>query len=279
MRKQPGKIPNLYKNYSEKQKHPGKEAAIMKINTEKSTVDKKRKRPRSAMRRLKSLTLALPLLLCMTMVSVGFSSWMLLRADPKTVTGSFGVYGVSNSTDLIYMYGDVDVFDYKAESFVDKDGKPTDVGKITVPYRVNIDKCKDTYGNSWGGSLDLHLTLRAENVREVDGGKLFDTSKNNTQAHDSYKYSYAISVAVNGVEKPITSNDGTAITLDTRLTDLGSSGVKEISVVYTFAIPKNLVGSQIPANFKHCFGKYLQEAGEGRARTVFFTTAWVENAG
>lgn len=234
---------------------------------------------KSSLKRIRSLALALPLLLCMTMVSVGFSSWVLFRTDPKTVQGSFGVYGVSNSTDFIYLYGDVEVFDYRAESFVDKDGKLSDVGKITVPYRVNVDECKAAYGDAWGGSLDLHLTLRAENVRQVDGGKLFDTSKNNTEAYDSYKYSYSISVKINGVEKPITTNDGTAITLDTRLTDLGSSGVKEVSVVYTFAIPKNLVGSEIPANFKHCFGKYLQEAGEGRARTVFFTTAWVENAG
>ena len=232
------------------------------------------------MKRLRSLMLAMPLLFCMTMVSIGFSSWIIVAPSGMnmTATGELHSYGVAHSTDLIYLYGDVEIFDYRAESFVDANGNLTDSGKISVTYRINLANCKSSFGNDWNGSLDLHLSLLAKNVRDVNDGKLFNTSMNNTIAHDTYKYSYAITATVDGASKTITNIEGKILNIDTTLTGLASTGTKDIKVVYTFSIPKNLTGSDIPANFRHCLGRYLREASEDKAGTEFVSTAWVEKA-
>lgn len=223
------------------------------------------------LKRLQLMMTVIPLLLAMTLFSVGFAGWVSVApAANSDLGGTIHSYGVTNSNKLVQLY-DMKVFKYRAESFLDDDGNLVDEGKITVTCTVNPEECALQFGEDWNGSLKLHIVLRVANVGKAD---LFNTEMNG-KAPASYpnnKYQYSISATVQG-EAVDVHNSGTELTIEY---GFKTSTSVELQVEYTFAIPKNLTESNVPANFRHCFGMYLQESGN--ERTKFISSAWAEKS-
>ena len=233
----------------------------------------------TTLKKIKMLMTVIPLLLSLSLFSVGFAGWVsVIPTTPAGAGGNIHSYGVSESSKLIDIVDDVSVFKYRAESFVDESGNLVDSGIIAVKYRINLDECSKEFGDNWDGSLELHLTLRAHNVREVAGSTaLFDTTKNGKTALEGYTYSYSITAKVDGADAEIKNTGGTTLEIDYTIQSSEKTGDKDVTVVYTFNIPKNLeTGSNIPANFRHCLGQYLKENKENDEGTKFVSSAWVE---
>ena len=225
------------------------------------------------LKRLQLLMTVIPLLLAMTLFSVGFAGWVSVApAADETIGGTIHSYGVSDSSALVDL-DNMTVFKYRAECFVNDDGESLDYGKINVTYIVNPANCAEEFGKDWNGSLKLYIVLRVINAGKAD---LFNTGNINNEAG----YRYSISAKVQNTETPV-QYDSTehTLTIEYGFVNLDKTSTSvELQVEYTFSIPRCIYGTNTPANFRHCFGQYLKESEDPQERTKFVSSAWAEKS-
>ena len=229
-------------------------------------------RKEATLMRFKLTPLLMSILACVITVSVGFSSWLTIHPPQNNdSSGNITSYPVFGSTDFIRNDG-VTMFSFSSLSFLGEGKEESDKGYVVARYTLMLDQCYATVGaESWDGTLTLLLsmwyTAPAEQVndlfRDVDDG----TNKRVITASASPSIQ---SVSVSGGRSSTTNYSAVSSTFT--VSNLPSSGTCEITVTYEFDIPKNLQdGSDIPANFRQMFGKYIKVVGDDK--TQFLSTA------
>ena len=104
--------------------------------------------------KIKSKLLLCNLLVLSSIVSVGFSSWIII-ANPnvsKSINGLFKVEEVINNNDYVGISDEFIVFEYFDTGFIDGDTIST-TGTIEFKVIVHVDECKKLFS-----TYDLKLT-------------------------------------------------------------------------------------------------------------------------
>lgn len=241
----------------------------------------------TTLKKIKMLMTVIPLLLSLSLFSVGFAGWVILPLDqfPKSesVKGSIQSFDAPTliTTDELQM------FSCKNEYFTNNEGDPASVGKITAPYTLKLANCREDFKNWNDGKLTIHFSLAAENIIDCGKNGESDVRIFDFKATEGTRYVYGISVeAVEASAGSFsfteikTSDDGTQILFDCIVSDLGSVSADEVdfNLVFNFNIPRETADANPHhGNFLHCFGKYIRVKSDGtEPLTHFVTSAWVE---
>lgn len=107
--------------------------------------------------KIKSKLLLCNFLMLTSIISVGFSSWIIM-SDPivmKSINGFFRVEDVFNSNDYVSISDEVVVFEYFDTGFIDGDTTSL-TGKLEFKVVVHVNECKKLFSTY---NLKLTTTL------------------------------------------------------------------------------------------------------------------------
>ena len=108
------------------------------------------------MRRLRIQCSILIILAFLSIISVGFASWVTTTDSViSSVTGTIQVDDIIESNEYITKVEPTSLKYYKT-GFVSNDGEITQTGTMSIALTINIDKCKSTFKNAT--SFNLYLT-------------------------------------------------------------------------------------------------------------------------
>ena len=222
--------------------------------------------------RSKHIPLLMSILICITMISVGFSSWVTLNPPTDgSQSGTMTSYPVYESTNFI-TYGEVQTFKFSSLSFLDDDGQ-SDVGTITVNYTVKLDSCYAEVGDAdWTNGLTLNFSLWYANTAE-EVNNLFERVDTETNLREVTVAATTTAGTINGGR--VDGTDYSVFNSSFKLTGVPKSGECTVTVTYTFNVPMNLQdNSGVPANFRQMLGKYIKvNATDPTQNTQFLTSA------
>lgn len=228
-----------------------------------------------SVKRIKFIALLMSVAMALTLFTSGFAVWYHFKPIDTTYNESIDSFGVDDSTSFIKLTN-MQVFEFSSLYFIkyDSGGKkePTDEGKITVKYNVNIDNCKrllSEAGETYDNTLTVELTLGYENLTD-SSYKLFEEINEGNNVKTISARINDISVDASGI-----ANNGEIITVTHTLTGLPDSGTYDMTVEYVFNVPYN--NEEKIGNFRNNFGKYLKTFEEDK--TQFVTTAKINTEG
>lgn len=108
------------------------------------------------MRRLRLQCTILIILACLSIISVGFASWVTTTESTiSSINGSIQVDDIIESNEYITQVLPQPLKFYKT-GFVTKDGAISQIGSMSVELTIDINKCKETFSSS--PNLNLYLT-------------------------------------------------------------------------------------------------------------------------
>lgn len=116
------------------------------------------------MKHRRSNYLIITLLMCLSLVSVGFASWNISSGvATDTVLPSVATDIVVNSSDYVYLdttkgTDGITCFDYKNTGYLNSSGVVTDTGYIDTYYKINQKKCAEIFS----GFNSVKLTIRLQ---------------------------------------------------------------------------------------------------------------------
>ena len=233
------------------------------------------------MKKLHFMSILMSLLSMVVVFSVGFSTWMLTRIENRTAT--FEAYRVVDSSDNVTMTN-IKMFEYSAFYFWN-DGMtaPSDTGKISATYTIDVDKCKKNAtdaGKTWNGEVTVSLGLWYENITDANYNLFADVNttanKKNVSA-SVVKNSSSSSFSNTVVGTPSLDNDGKRLDVVFTITGLpkgNNIGYFSFTVDYIFEIPQSVGSSE--GNFRQMFGQYIKTKNVANP-TKFHLSAVVEN--
>lgn len=202
------------------------------------------------MRKIRLISIAMSVLSCVCIFSVGFSSWFSLESPAKTTSGSYDTYGVLSIENT-----EMTVFQFSALSFKDENYEDTDEGVISVKYKIPKESVKAVNGNF---VVDISLGYSGISDSEY---KLFK----NAFAEESGN-NYYVKVDGDTIVASIAEDD--TISFQKTFDGCDQSKDFEFTVTYIFDIPND------DANFRNTFGKYLVAGGtDGKKATTFTSSA------
>lgn len=220
--------------------------------------------------RSKHIPLLMSILICITMISVGFSSWVTLNPPTDgSQSGTLDSYPVTDTNEFV-PHGEVDMFTFSPISFIDDKGGYSETGTIVARYTVQLDACYARMGiTEPPAELTLLVSLWYSNLA-IDGvDNLFEDVDNGTNKRVITVSASSTTPGVTATGGRTASNDNSACYAEFKLTGIGK-GTCEIEVTYTFNIPRDTQAG-VHSNFRHMFGKYIRVTGENK--TQFHTTA------
>lgn len=108
------------------------------------------------MRRLRIQCTILIILACLSIISVGFASWVTTTDSIiSSVSGTIQVDDIIESNEYITEVTPTNLKFYKT-GFVSKDGEIRNFGSMNIKLTIDIDKCKSTFNTA--KSFNLYLT-------------------------------------------------------------------------------------------------------------------------
>lgn len=111
------------------------------------------------MRRLRIQCTILIILACLSIISVGFASWVTTDDSNFNITGSIVVDDVrTQNRYLVCNESDIVVFNFFKTGFVNTDGTISDTGQIYVPFTVNINNCKEEFADNSKLEITINFT-------------------------------------------------------------------------------------------------------------------------
>ena len=113
------------------------------------------------MRRLKMQCTILIILACLSIMSVGFASWVTINDSDITISGSIVVDNVLDSNNYITC-NNIQVFKYFKTGFVSDDNKIVNTGYISFDLVINNKTCKENFKDDQ--NLDISLQLESNNL-------------------------------------------------------------------------------------------------------------------
>ena len=188
------------------------------------------------MRRIKMKFYLVMFLATLSLISVGFASWVASEGMTTYTSGMIVVDDVMKVNNYITCdSGNITKFGFFKTGFIDKNGNISTIGTIEAELSVNIKNCKSKFGNC--NTLQVVLNLESESL-EIFNAK--DKLEMNIGISEEYSY-----VQIK-VEEP-TSNTKLHSTIfninyfdsnDPSIIDFNEidNETITISVVYTFEI-------------------------------------------
>lgn len=165
--------------------------------------------------------------------------------DKLTASGNIVAEDVVLSNDYISIIETENLQYYQTGFAIPNSGDTTngvtisELGRIAVKYRINVDKCKELYKDSPAKSLKIRINLET-NLIDENNGSLFSYVVNSNEICSSYHIIY------NNDGEDITENEAYAIkpektnehySIELTLKDiLNSSGNYFITVEYYFKV-------------------------------------------
>lgn len=234
--------------------------------------------------RSKHIPLLMSILICITMISVGFSSWVTINppTDDKGA-GSFTAYTILENATLSEFVtgGGMTMFNYSALSFTDAGGNSQDYGLITADYIIDVAKYAEHKGASWDGNLRLQFSLWCENLWQESAENPHNLF---TDLTGTYTRTFSVTAKYGTTDLEITPvvhgelNKHIGYVDISGLENLDDSSSCVVSVTYRFDVPRDITvdGNAIPANFRNAFGKYIKKLDDvENGKTIFVTSAEV----
>lgn len=145
-------------------------------------------------------------LTCLSLIGVGFASWIVAVDFTETITGSIVVEDVLNGNDYLECT-EFKSFKYFSTAFVNEDNYLSKVGTIKATLKINNKNCKTRFGKDNDTDLGIQLTLTRLNLykfNNIEGVKLdvsvkqdtvelsCENTKPDTETYDSYYTTFSI---------------------------------------------------------------------------------------
>lgn len=220
------------------------------------------------MKKSKIFLTVLPILVCMFFFSIGFASWTVVVPVSKSTdtAGDLIVDKVYNSTDYITV-DSIAVFDYSSLHFLNS-GKASDSGSVIVTCTVDLEKCRSRFeekNQTWSGKLTVSTSLTYANVIALDGSESLFAEIND----GTYYRKVTANIKVGDSATACTvNNGGSFVTATGTLENLASTGMYTFGLEFVISIPEDMPGTDIPANFRHCFGQYLKSFTDDKTEFI-----------
>ena len=236
------------------------------------------------MKKLHVISILMSLLSMVVVFSIGFSTWTLTQVETRTAT--FSAYNVVDSGDNVTMTG-IKMFEYSSFYFWN-DGQtaPSDTGKISATYAIDVDKCKKNAtdaGKTWNGEVTVQLSLWYENITDESYNLFANVNNSSNKKNVSVsvvKNSSSTSFANTVVSTPTVTNSGKRLDVVFTITGLpkgNSIGSFSFTVDYIFEVPQSVSGGS-EGNFRQMFGQYLKTKNVAdQLPTKFHLSSIVEN--
>ena len=190
------------------------------------------------MRKIRVIAIVMTMLSCVSIFSIGFSSWFSFEPQINIQEGSYESYGVLAIDNI-----EMSVFNFSAISFRDENHDDCDQGLISVKYQIP----KESLG-VFEDEFTISLTLAYSEIFDADNYKLFyDAFVTNESTNDMKVF--ITGGDEEGIEYEITDNDD--IYFEHTFKNVDKSKDLEFTVDYVFTVPSE------NSNFRNTFGKYL----------------------
>mgnify|MGYP004561749877 FL=1 len=132
------------------------------------------------MRRLRIQYSIFIILAFLSIMSVGFASWVTANDSSFEINGSIIVDDVrSNNEYLECDETQIEVFEFFKTGFVSNDGEIIDTGEIYIPFTVKVNNCRDEFKNSSKLEIVLNFTTTNMNLFVNDPLNMSIVLKNN----------------------------------------------------------------------------------------------------
>lgn len=207
------------------------------------------------MRRLRIQYFILIMLSFLSIISVGFATWVTTNDSVLTtdITGIIEVEDVLKSNDYIECkINQISKFGFFKTGFVDKDGNVSSIGTIDIPIIINIENCKIKFKNCT--ALEIDLSFESNNLY------LFNSETNLTLSMSVLKDELEI-------ESSQTSNNTTLLSIFDISTFNNLSNNIIIHAIYKFEIVNKeyFVNTVYPELLKDDFNFNLSARLSGKA--------------
>ena len=103
------------------------------------------------------------ILSCLSLIGIGFASWIVAVDIEKNITGTINVDDVLNGNDYLECTNFTSL-KYFTDWFVRDDNKLTDTGTIKAIFKINNKSCKTRFGKDGVNDLNIMLTLSRNNL-------------------------------------------------------------------------------------------------------------------
>lgn len=203
-------------------------------------------------------TMIILTLCCLTMVSIGFSSWVVTNPSAtEDVVGSLEADSIIDNRKYVSKVSE-EVFTYTEHGFI-KNGYYSNTGNISIKYNINPKACVDYFLSLNDSCEGLYLEVEA---KYTDGfAASYDIFSNGSL---SLKYSVAGGDYVSDFVAATISNCTAKSKLELGSEHLSSTSI-DITFMYTFTIP---MGS----TFRNtAYDKLLSKEGFGFAFSLILT--------
>lgn len=174
------------------------------------------------MRRLRIQYFILIILSFMSIISVGFATWVTTNdiAATDEITGVIEVEDVIKSNDYLQVIPES--LKYYKTGFVDENGKITNDGKMKVDITLKLDKCKETFASY----NDLKISLKV-----LYSDKSFNFINNDN---------IVMTVNVLNAEKQVNTISNNCCITDIKISNFQSLENITLSVIYAFTNNSNI---------------------------------------
>lgn len=121
--------------------------------------------------KIKYMTILLCVLMSFSLISFGFASWIITGSDITSLNGFVNTEQVMKSDECIAILNENDItLKYSPTGFVDENNFITNVGVISIKYRIDLNQCKNYFAENYN-SLVVTLSLESNYA----GYKIFET--------------------------------------------------------------------------------------------------------
>ena len=190
------------------------------------------------MRKIRLIAIVMTVLSCISIFSIGFSSWFSFEPQIKIQEGSYESYGLLTIDNI-----EMSVFKFSALSFKDENYDNCDEGRVTVKYQIPKESL-----SVFEGEFTISLTLGYSEIFDADNYKLFYDAFVTNESTNNLKV-FITGGSEDGIEYEITENDD--IYFEHTFANDDKSQDLEFTVDYVFTVPSE------NSNFRNTFGKYL----------------------
>lgn len=103
------------------------------------------------------------ILSCLSLIGIGFASWIVAVDIEKNITGTINVDDVLNGNDYLECTNFTS-FKYFTQAFVGEDKRLSKTGTLKATFNINNKNCKTRFGKDGVNDLNIMLTLSRNNL-------------------------------------------------------------------------------------------------------------------
>ena len=199
------------------------------------------------MRRLRIQCSILIILAFLSIISVGFASWVTINDSDITIKGSIVVDNVLDSNNYITC-DKMKIFKYFKTGFVSDDNKIVETGSISFDLVINNKTCKEKFKNEQ--NLEISLQLESNNLNLFHSDIIsMEVKKNDVTQNPLLSFDSNICVLPITISNFQNESDNITLHIEYLFTILDKKGFsnevypKLITDNFNFALSAKLTGS------------------------------------